>query len=51
MDGLDVLKIVKKEYPDIEVIMITGHGDINSVIEAMRLGAADFFQNLSGCSK
>jgi DNA-binding NtrC family response regulator len=44
MDGLQVLNKVKTEHPDIEVIMISGHGDINSVIEAMRLGATDFFQ-------
>lgn len=44
MDGLNVLKLIKKSYPAIEVIMISGHGDMNSVIEAMRLGAADFFQ-------
>ncbi|MDZ7743959.1 MAG: sigma-54 dependent transcriptional regulator [Bacteroidota bacterium] len=44
MDGLSYLKKVKDEYPEIEVIMISGHGDMNSVIEAMRYGAADFFQ-------
>ena len=43
MDGLTVLPIIKKDYPDIEVIMISGHGDMGSVIEAMRQGAADFF--------
>ena len=44
MDGLEVLKSLKKEHPGLEIIMISGHGDISSVIEAMRLGAADFFQ-------
>lgn len=44
MDGLEVLKRLKKDYPSLEIIMISGHGDISSVIEAMRLGAADFFQ-------
>jgi DNA-binding NtrC family response regulator len=43
MDGLSVLKIIKENYPDLEVIMISGHGDMTSVIEAMRNGAADFF--------
>ncbi len=43
MDGLQVLAKIKKEQPEIEVIMISGHGDMNSVIEAMRLGATDFF--------
>jgi len=44
MDGLEVLKKVKQSYPDIEVIMISGHGDMNTVIEAMRHGAFDYFQ-------
>ncbi len=43
MDGLTVLKKIKELYPGLEVIMISGHGDMNSVIEAMRNGAADFF--------
>ncbi|OQX79112.1 MAG: hypothetical protein B6D61_04130 [Bacteroidetes bacterium 4484_249] len=43
MDGLSVLKVIKEDHPDIEVIMISGHGDMNSVIEAMRNGAADYF--------
>ncbi len=43
MDGLSVLKRVKENFPEIEVIMISGHGDMTSVIEAMRYGAADFF--------
>ncbi|MCD4747699.1 MAG: response regulator, partial [Bacteroidales bacterium] len=43
MDGLNVLKKIKKLYPEIEVIMISGHGDMSSVIEAMRYGATDFF--------
>jgi DNA-binding NtrC family response regulator len=43
MDGLDVLREVKSSFPDIEVIMITGHGDMDSVIKAMKEGAVDFF--------
>jgi len=43
MNGLDVLKEIKKLHPGIEVIIITGHGDMDSVIKAMRLGAIDFF--------
>lgn len=43
MDGLNVLKKVKEDYPKIEVVMISGHGDMNSVIDAMRFGATDFF--------
>ncbi len=43
MDGLAALEIIKEKYPDIEVIMVSGHGDMQSVIEAMRKNAADFF--------
>jgi DNA-binding NtrC family response regulator len=43
MSGLDVLQRIKDEYPNIEVIMISGHGDMDSVIQAMRLGATDYF--------
>ena len=44
ISGLDILEQVKKSWPDIEVIMISGHGDMNTVIEAMRKGATDYFQ-------
>ena len=43
MDGLEVLKLVKSQYPEVEVIMITGHGDMDAVIQAMRHGAVEFF--------
>jgi len=41
--GLDVLKEIKAEYPDIEVLIITGQGDMETAIQAMRSGAADVF--------
>ncbi len=43
MDGLQLLKTVKTDYPDTEIIMISGHGDMDSVIQALRNGATDFF--------
>ncbi len=42
MDGLELLQKIKRNWPDSEVIMITGHGDIGSAIESLRRGAADF---------
>ncbi len=42
MDGLEVLKEVKNINPETEVIIITGHGDIDSAIEALQYGASDF---------
>lgn len=44
MDGLQVLKQVKADYPALEVILISGHGDMDTVIEAMRLGASDYLK-------
>lgn len=44
ISGLELLKIIREAHPQVEVIMISGHGDMQSVIEAMRLGAIDFFQ-------
>ena len=43
MDGIEVLERIKKMYPKTEVIMITAHGEMDSVIRSMRLGAIDFF--------
>lgn len=43
MNGLEVLERLKREQPHLEVLMITGHGDMETVIRAMRLGASDFF--------
>ncbi len=42
MDGLETLAEIKKSYPLSEVIMLTGHGTIESAIEGMRLGAYDY---------
>ncbi|MHC4886752.1 MAG: sigma-54-dependent transcriptional regulator [Planctomycetota bacterium] len=44
MDGMDVLKVLRKESPDIAVIMVSGHGTMEVAIDALRLGAADFLQ-------
>ena len=43
-DGIEFLKRMKQEKPEIEAIMMSGHGDIEIVIEAMRCGAFDFLQ-------
>lgn len=44
MSGLEVLEKVKREYPYIEVIMISDSGDMDTVIEALRRGAVDYFK-------
>ncbi len=43
-DGLAVLQRLRGEHPDLPVIMISGHGTMDTAIEAMRLGAADFLR-------
>jgi len=43
MDGLELVKRVKASFPDIEIIMISSHAETDTVIEAMQLGAFDFF--------
>ena len=42
MDGIEVLKAIKARRPEAEVIIITGHGDIDNAIEALQSGASDF---------
>ncbi len=42
MDGIEVLQSVKKDQPNLPFIMLTGHGNIETAVEAMRLGAYDF---------
>jgi DNA-binding NtrC family response regulator len=41
-NGLDILIDIKKHKPEIEVIMLTGHGSAASGIKAMELGAFDY---------
>ena len=43
-NGLDILKEVKTQYPHMEVIIISAHGDMDTVIKAMRLGAFDYLR-------
>jgi len=42
MDGLEVLKIFKKIYPEMEVIMLTGHGSETAAKEGIEYGAFDY---------
>jgi len=44
VNGLDILKDVKTKFPSIEVIMVSAHGDMDTVIKAMRLGAFDYLR-------
>lgn len=44
VDGMEVLNYAKKRIPDVEVIMMSAYGTIDSAVEAMRKGAADYIQ-------
>ena len=42
MDGLKTLEEIKRQYPSVEEIILTGHSTIDSAIKGMRLGAFDY---------
>ena len=42
MDGVEVLEIVKKIKPEIPMVMISGHGDLDTAVNTMRMGAFDY---------
>lgn len=44
MNGLEVLRWISENRPDVRVIIITAHGTIDSAVEAMKHGAVDFIQ-------
>lgn len=44
MDGLEALKIIKTDYPQVPVIMMSGHGTIETAVKATKLGAFDFIE-------
>lgn len=44
MDGIDILKVVKCDYPDVPVVIISGHGNIEIAVAAIKQGAYDFIE-------
>ena len=44
MDGLELSRLVRERYPRIQIIIISAHGDVDSAVEALKLGAVDFLQ-------
>ncbi|KJR43426.1 Signal transduction response regulator, receiver region domain protein [Candidatus Magnetoovum chiemensis] len=51
IDGMEVLRRVRENFPDIKVIIITAHGSISLAVEAMKMGAIDFIQKPFGTKK
>ena len=44
IDGLETLERLKTAYPDVSVVMISGHGNIETAVKATKLGAFDFVE-------
>ncbi len=44
LDGMQLLEIVKQQHPTLPVVMISGHGNVETAVQAIRLGAYDFIE-------
>tara|TARA_R110002051_G_scaffold57104_3_gene105805 strand:+ start:6410 stop:7813 length:1404 start_codon:yes stop_codon:yes gene_type:complete len=44
MDGIDILKSVKRDHPDIPIVIISGHGNVEIAVAAIKQGAYDFIE-------
>ncbi len=44
LDGLQLLEIIKEQHPTLPIVMISGHGNIETAVSAIRLGAYDFIE-------
>ena len=44
MDGLETLRRLKQRLPEVPVVMLSGHGQARTIVDAMRLGATDFLR-------
>ncbi|MFN9002249.1 MAG: sigma-54-dependent transcriptional regulator, partial [Alphaproteobacteria bacterium] len=44
LDGLGILEIVQKKYPHVPVVMISGHGNIETAVTAIKMGAYDYIE-------
>ncbi len=44
LDGLEVLSVMKRAYPDLPVVIISGHGNIETAVTAIKRGAYDYIE-------
>jgi two-component system, NtrC family, nitrogen regulation response regulator NtrX len=44
LDGIEILKVIRRELPDLPVVMISGHGNIETAVTAIKIGAYDFIE-------
>lgn len=42
MDGIDTLREIKQKHPIVEVILLTGHGSVDTAVDGMKMGAFDY---------
>jgi two-component system, NtrC family, nitrogen regulation response regulator NtrX len=43
-DGMEILAVIKREHPNLPIVMISGHGTIEAAVQAIKLGAYDFVE-------
>ena len=43
-DGMEILEVLRRDHPEVPVLMISGHGTIETAVQAIRLGAYDFIE-------
>jgi len=51
MDGIETLKRIRSENPDVQIIILTGHGTIEKSVEAVKEGAVDFLEKPADLNK
>ncbi|MEW6067445.1 MAG: response regulator [Nitrospirota bacterium] len=51
MNGIETLKRIKDENPDVQIIMLTGHGSVEKGVEAIKEGAVDFLEKPADLNK
>jgi DNA-binding NtrC family response regulator len=51
MSGIEALKRIRSENPDVQIIMLTGHGSVEKGVEAMKAGAVDFLEKPADMNK
>src|ERR1700744_3319416 len=44
LDGIEILKVIRREAPSVPVLMIIGHGTIETAVAAIKIGAYDFIE-------
>ena len=51
MSGMEALQRIRSENPDVQIIMLTGHGSVETGVEAIKAGAIDFLEKPADLNK